>query len=453
MKLFFINENEMKSEIQKSDVQKNTKYSLKKSNSEYTIKAKYNQMEIGELYFELLDKENLLNHFQNEFKTEDITKLFPNEKVAIIEFVKITDDKYKRLGIANKLMTLAIKKINELGYKQIYLNAEPEDDTISSNDLVKFYEKLNFTPIKNLGIQELTTEPNSVQMIYGYQKSINENKSFIKQILKEGVGDNAKFATNQNLIDTINKVITARDFIKKQPDNDKLYWLSDEKGDSVVRVTIRINGDLGISTSTASAQDVKRQGQGIRGEKNFTMRVNRGIKHNYDEKSREGYAQTIGGVNNTELVNKLDNGKISKTDLEYLNQLLGNENIKPIDVKLKYGSPASDAQIKSYALYGDEIISYVLQHTQGYKPYLDGKGREIASKQNDPEKYKILKSEIKRLIKMPENKILTDKLPNEVINQFEQDGITLDNFLMKIQSDGELLNYIKKAREVIALNK
>ena len=176
MKLFFINENEMKSEIQKSDVQKNTKYSLKKSNSEYTIKAKYNQMEIGELYFELIDKENLLNHFQNEFKTEDITKLFPNEKVAIIEFVKITDDKYKRLGIANKLMTLAIKKINELDYKQIYLNAEPEDDTISSNDLVKFYEKLNFTPIKNLGIKELTTEPNSVQMIYGYQKSINENK-------------------------------------------------------------------------------------------------------------------------------------------------------------------------------------------------------------------------------------------------------------------------------------
>jgi len=446
MKLFFINENKLNSEELKKDILKNTKYSLTKSKSEYTVKAKYKKEEIGELYFELLEGDNLNTFFQNEFKEEDVKKLFPNGKVGVIQFVKINDDKYKRLGVANKLMKLTMDKINQLGYKQIYLNAEPEDNTLSTEDLVKFYEKLNFTPIKNLGISELTTEPNSVQMIYGYQKAITEHKSFIKQILKEAVGDNAQFATEQNLRNTIIKVLTARNFVMEQ--EDSVYWNSDTNGDYIASVTVRINGDLGITTHLASARDVKNHGEGWRGQNKFTMRAYRGIEHPNTEKEREGYAQTIGGVDNTELVNHLSNNNVlNKDELNYLNQLLGNQNIEPIEVKLKYGSPASDAQIKSYALYGDEIIRYVLQHTQGYKSYLDGKGREIASKQNDPEKYKILKSEIKRLIKMPDNKTLTDKLPNEVINQFNQDKITLNNFLMKIQTDEELMKYIIKAQK------
>ena len=51
---------------------------------------------------------------------------------------------YRRKGHAKELLKQAINKIREFGYKQdIKIVAEPEENSISKENLIEFYKKMN----------------------------------------------------------------------------------------------------------------------------------------------------------------------------------------------------------------------------------------------------------------------------------------------------------------------
>lgn len=53
------------------------------------------------------------------------------------------EKEYRRKGHAEKILKKVIKKIRDSGYtKDIHIQAEPKDGSISKEDLVNFYKKL-----------------------------------------------------------------------------------------------------------------------------------------------------------------------------------------------------------------------------------------------------------------------------------------------------------------------
>lgn len=70
-----------------------------------------------------------------------------NENCAFIYNLYVNKE-HRRKGHAKQFIQQAINKIREIGYeKDIEIIAEPEEESITKDDLIKFYEKMNLKVI------------------------------------------------------------------------------------------------------------------------------------------------------------------------------------------------------------------------------------------------------------------------------------------------------------------
>lgn len=201
-------------------------------------------------------------------------------------------------------------------------------------------------------------------------------KKFIKErldILLEVA--ESRYSTKKDYYTTLFKVTKARKLY-----GGDAYWENVEAGDFVGSAIVNLHGQVQVRTSTAPAGDVKINRLGLVDEKPFYMvfqvRAGRGIEHPDTFKEPEYKAITRNGLGSEEeqgYTFELPQG-ISLED--------GSTSIEV--VLPKPGSPASDAQIKSYVIYGEQIISFVEKNLKTPIGYMDAKGAQISKEKMTP---------------------------------------------------------------------
>lgn len=209
---------------------------------------------------------------------------------------------------------------------------------------------------------------------------LNETKTLIKNQLRllEDISFGNRKTTKADLIRTQERIDTARAFITRQPLQDQEnYWNKIthnhyEQG-FIASAVVDVRGDVQIRTYKAAAGDVRQNQYDLRGEddKHIVLPISAhpGIDHP-NTQDRSGFAKTQGGVNNPTRVR-------------------GEE----------IGSPASDAQIKAYAYYGEVIMDFLKSKMNGLDSYTDGSGAELANKTDPRDKILMLNKELKRRLK------------------------------------------------------
>ena len=197
-------------------------------------------------------------------------------------------------------------------------------------------------------------------------------KSYIKNKLNEAFYGNRN-TSRADLFRTEEKIETARAFINSRPLEERKYWetITHDAIEQGFRASAVLNkrGDIQITTYTPSVSDVSQHQFGVRGEEEnkttFFVSAHPGIDHPGSE-HRSGYAKTRGGINDITLVGKDE-----------------------------YGSPASDAQIKAYAHYGELIMDFLKSNPKGLDAYTDGSGAAIANEMGTREKILKLNKDLK----------------------------------------------------------
>jgi len=201
-------------------------------------------------------------------------------------------------------------------------------------------------------------------------------KSFIKNKLNEAFYSNRN-TSKADVARTEERIATARAFINSRPQEEQTYWetITHDPIKQGFRASAVIDnrGDVKISTYNAAASDVSQHQFGVRGEDDDKMvlfvSAHPGIDHP-SSKHRSGYAKTKGGIN----------------------------DITPVS-KDEAGSPASDAQIKVYAYYGEIILDFLKSKMTGLDAYTDGSGAEIANQMDPKEKLLKLNKDLKTRLK------------------------------------------------------
>lgn len=198
----------------------------------------------------------------------------------------------------------------------------------------------------------------------------------------EGLDEDISFGnrktTKADLRRTQERIDTARAFIARQPLQDQEdYWNKIthnhyEQG-FIASAVVDIRGDVQIRTYKAAAGDVRQNQYDLRGEdeKHIVLPISAhpGIDHP-NTQDRSGHAKTQGGINNPTRVH-------------------GEE----------IGSPASDAQIKAYAYYGEVILDFLKSKMTGLDSYTDGSGAELANETDPRDKILMLNKELKRRLR------------------------------------------------------
>jgi hypothetical protein len=201
-------------------------------------------------------------------------------------------------------------------------------------------------------------------------------KPYIKNKLNEAFYGNRN-TSKADIVRTQEKIDAARTFINSRPIEQQKYWetITHDPIQQGFRASAVLSprGDIKISTYTPAASDVSQNQFGVRGEDDdkmvFFVSAHPGIDHPGSE-HRSGYAKTKGGIN----------------------------NITPVSND-EYGSPASDAQIKAYAYYGEVIIDFLKSKMTGIDSYTDGSGAEIANQMDPREKILKLNKDLKTRLK------------------------------------------------------
>lgn len=96
------------------------------------------------------------NHITNEYG--DCFYCVCKDKGCSMLYNLYVEKAHRRQGKATELATMAISKIRETGYNgDIKIVAEPEENSISKKDLIRFYKSLNLKVVeKNLEKQTIT---------------------------------------------------------------------------------------------------------------------------------------------------------------------------------------------------------------------------------------------------------------------------------------------------------
>lgn len=201
-------------------------------------------------------------------------------------------------------------------------------------------------------------------------------KNFIKEQLHILL-EQTKYATEYDY----NRTAAIIEKAKEQYGGDP-YFENVEAGQWIGNAIVNIHGVVSITANKNPAADVHKYQLGIMKENpnylSFTLRAGRGIEHPDTYSPNIQPAQT----------------KIKKYDPDL------NDNNPEI------GSPASDAKVKAYLIFGEEILNFVEKNMKTSMGYLDNKGKELAK--NTPEKnmYKFDKKnkELDRLERAREKK-------------------------------------------------
>ena len=378
---FYINENDLLNTTQFKVVQN--------SEDEFEILATYHGHLIAKLNLDIMV--NMFEYyFEGDFTEEEYDQYFPNNATTFISWVEVYNDIHKGNGIARRLMNMAIAKSKELGFDRIYLNASPiqSEKSLPLNELINFYKSFGFQIIKHQG--------HNAQMLL-VMDSIHEYKSIIKTHLLEAF--HGRKTSRADLFRTQEKIQNARAFIASRPQQEQPYWetITHDPNQQGFRAAAILNprGDIQISTYTAAASDVSQNQYGVRGEDDntltFFISAHPGIDH-LGTMFRSGNAISQGGVNNPHAA--------------------------------EIGSPASDAQIKAYAIYGEVILDFLKSKLEGLESYTDGSAASIANQLDDREKILMLNKELKKRLRK-------NQIPHSewtaFINALRRLGIDLHN--------------------------
>ena len=379
---FYINENELLNNTQFKVVQT--------SEEEFEILATYQGHIIAKLNLDIMI--GMFDYyFDGDFTEEEYDQYFPKDVTTFISWVEVYNDIHKGNGIARRLMNMAIAKSKQLGFDRVYLNASPiqSEKSLPLNDLIDFYKSFGFQIIKHQG--------GNAQMLLALD-SLKEYKSIIKSKLNEAFYPNRK-TSRADLFRTQERIQNARAFIASRPQQEKPYWetITHDPKQQGFRAAAVLNtrGDIQISTYTAAASDVSQNQYGVRGEDDNTLTLfvsaHPGIDHP-GTMFRSGHAISKGGANEPQAA--------------------------------EIGSPASDAQIKAYAIYGEVILDFLKSKLEGLESYTDGSAASIANELDDREKILMLNKELKKRLR---KNVIPHSEWTAFLNALRRLGIDLHN--------------------------
>lgn len=418
---FYINENELRN---------NTQFKIVQSDEdEFEILATYQNQLIAKLNLDIMI--GMFDYyFDGDFTEEEYDELFPDDATTFISWVEVYNDIHKGNGIARQLMNMAIQKTKQLGFNRIYLNASPikSDKSLNLNDLINFYESFGFKIIKHQG--------HNAQMIL-ILDNINESKTYIKQQLRL-ITEGVKYATKRDYYRTIARINKVKELYGDDP-----YFQNIQAGQMIANAIVNIHGYINISTNIAKAGDVRNLQPSTMKENPFylTFQVNagRGIEHPDTFSSNIQPAQS----------RNLDDEDINQDS--FVLQLPDGISLETGETSLrigipKPGSPASDAAIKTYLIYGDVIKDFVERNLKNQIGYKDGKAPEIANA-NMSQEDKVKKLHKDLLLRLKKPRIQPSEWEN-FLRALRMSGIDLQNLNITkdLATDEQWNEVLKRAR-------
>jgi GNAT superfamily N-acetyltransferase len=113
------------------------------------ITAMYEHTSIGSIVIETVydahsEFESAI--FDNDITESRVNQLFPDDIVPSIKHLQV-DSSYRKNGVGDLLMNLALDYFELQGVNTIYLNACPMGNGISLDNLISFYESYDFKPL------------------------------------------------------------------------------------------------------------------------------------------------------------------------------------------------------------------------------------------------------------------------------------------------------------------
>lgn len=264
--------------------------------------------------------------------------------------------------------------------------------------------------IENLVFKVLRRTP-FMDILDSYKAKSYDTLMSVEEVLKESIltkderrdliiEANDRYATKRDYFTTLFKVTKARQLYGGDE-----YWENVQDGQWVGAAIVNIHGIMSkISTYNAPAGQVRANDLGMRGENphylEFRIMAGRGIEHKGTQTPNLQPARTRGGLGSEE-----NEGMFTME----LPQGVALENgATSITFGLpKPGSPASDAAIKTYLIYGDVILDFVKSNMKDKVGYVDGKGAEVSAQAmaNNPA---LQKKKIKKDLEMELGRRVTD---------------------------------------------
>jgi hypothetical protein len=264
--------------------------------------------------------------------------------------------------------------------------------------------------LENLVFKVLRRTP-FMDILDSYKAKAYDTLMSVEEVLKESIltkeerrdliiEANDRYATKRDYFTTLFKVTKARQLYGGDE-----YWENVQDGQWVGAAIVNIHGIMSkISTYNAPAGQVRANDLGMRGENphylEFRIMAGRGIEHKGTQTPNLQPARTRGGLGSEE-----NEGMFTME----LPQGVSLENgATSITFGLpKPGSPASDAAIKTYLIYGDVILDFVKSNMKDKVGYVDGKGAEVSAQAmaNNPT---LQKKKIKKDLEMELGRRVTD---------------------------------------------
>lgn len=251
---------------------------------------------------------------------------------------------------------------------------------------------------------------------YDKMMSLSENnltlmeKSHIKAHLQLLAEAPSKRAYTSDYLRTTYKVSILTNQFKHDD-----YFMQEDAGEFIAAAIVDIRGNIRISqVAKVPASDLKNNRLGIvRDTKDymqFYVMAGRGIQHPDTQELPRQTAMTRSGIDSPDQLP-------TYTKTVHLDNPIQADGklIKTIDVEVpKPGSPASDAQIKTYLLYGPMIIDFVEKNLATPVGYNDGKATIIRNAMPINKKIQIIRKDA-------EDQINQKKLPRiNFIQAFEK---------------------------------
>jgi hypothetical protein len=269
------------------------------------------------------------------------------------------------------------------------------DKVTSLKDKIKKYRTTGLEDggefsLENLVFKALRRTP-FMDILDSYKSKAYDKLVSVKETIKESLRNiteaNDRYATKRDYYSTLFKVAKAKQLYGNDP-----YWENVQAGQWVGAVIVNIHGRVSkVSTYTAPAGQVRANDLGMRGENPHYMELKimagRGIEHPDTVSPNIEPARTRGGLGSEEF------------EHEFTAKLPDGVTLENGETTIKFGmpkpgSPASDAHIKAYLIYGDLILDFVQNNMKEKIGYVDGTQADAAKEKTADEwKYKYDKYE------------------------------------------------------------